>query len=209
MISIKEYILADRNLLFSGCKVLIMNKSNRFWDTSDGYGLVSRCFHWSMAVLFAWQFTSTILRVLAKDTSLYNFFWPTHYQVGFVLLLLVLFRGVWGLLNLSRRPHKSGTLGKLAGLGHLVIYALMFAVPALALLRTYGGGRGFSFLGMEIFAKTGVQDAALTAPANAAHGFLGWVLLAIIAGHVLMVFIHHFALRDNTLRHMIGHRMAS
>ncbi|MGO1162872.1 cytochrome b [Brucella pseudogrignonensis] len=186
-----------------------MYKSNRFWDTPDGYGLVSRCFHWSMAALFVWQFTSTILRIFAKDTLFYNFFWPTHFQVGFALLVLLLFRGVWGVLNYSRRPHHAGLTGKFAGLGHLVIYALMFVVPALALLRSYGNGRGFSFLGIEIFAKTGVQDGALTAPANAAHGLLGWILLAIIVGHVIMALLHHFVLRDDTLRHMTGHRVTN
>ena len=144
-----------------------------------------------------------------KDAPIYNFFWPTHSQVGFALLLLVLVRGVWGLLNLSQRPHKSGMVGKLAGLGHLVIYALMFAVPALALLRTYGNGRGFSFLGIGIFERTGIQDPALTAPGNAAHGLLGWVLLAVIVGHVAMALFHHFVMRDNTLRHMTGRRAVS
>jgi len=186
-----------------------MNRSKPIWDTPNGYGLVSRYLHWLMAILFVWQFTSTILRFFVKDVPIYNFIWPTHSQVGFALLLLVLVRGVWGLLNLSKRPHKAGVSGKLAGLGHLIIYGLMFAVPALALLRTYGNGRGFSFLGMEIFAKTGVQDAALTTPGNAAHGLLGWVLLAVIVGHVVMALVHHFALRDNTLRHMTGHRVTN
>ncbi|MCL7999610.1 cytochrome b [Brucella sp. 21LCYQ03] len=186
-----------------------MIRSKPIWDTPNGYGLVSRYLHWLMAVLFVWQFISTILRFFVKDVPVYNFIWPTHSQVGFALLLLVLVRGVWGLLNISKRPHKAGLSGKLAGLGHLVIYALMFVVPALALLRTYGNGRGFTFLGMEIFAKTGVQDAALTAPGNAAHGLLGWVLLAVIAGHVIMALLHHFVLRDNTLRHMTGHRVTN
>jgi len=186
-----------------------MIRSKPIWDTPNGYGLVSRYLHWLMAVLFVWQFISTTLRFFVKDVPVYNFIWPTHSQVGFALLLLVLVRGVWGLLNISKRPHKAGVSGKLAGLGHLVIYALMFVVPALALLRTYGNGRGFSFLGMEIFAKTGVQDAALTAPGNAAHGLLGWILLAVIVGHVIMALVHHFALRDNTLRHMTGHRVTN
>src|SRR5690606_37775369 len=91
-------------------------------------------------------------------------------------------------------------------LGHLVIYGLMFAVPAVALLRTYGSGRGFSFLGVQIFEQTGVQNAALTAPCNALHGLLGWVLLAAVAGHVLMALVHHFALRADTLRYTTGRR---
>ena len=53
LISIKDHILAERSLLFSGCKALAMNKTNHIWDAQNGYGLVSRCLHWLMAVLFA------------------------------------------------------------------------------------------------------------------------------------------------------------
>jgi len=183
-----------------------MSKTNVFFDNRDGYGLISRAFHWSMAILFLWQFISAILRIFAKNTMVYDFFWAAHHQLGFALLILVLMRGGWGLLNIRRRPHKHSFAGKLALLGHLVIYGLMFAVPAVALLRTYGSGRGFSFLGVQIFEQTGVQNAALTAPGNALHGLLGWVLLAAVAGHVLMALVHHFALRDDTLRYMTGRR---
>lgn len=186
-----------------------MSKTNTFLDNRSGYGLISRTLHWLMALLFLWQFISAIARVFAKDTMFYNFFWSAHHELGFALLILVLLRGVWGLLNIHRRPHKQGIAGKLAALGHLVIYGLMFAVPALALLRTYGSGRGFSFLGIQIFEQTGVQNAALTAPGNMLHGLLGWVLLAAIAGHVLMALIHHFALRDDTLRYMTGRKVLS
>jgi len=184
----------------------MMSKTNIFLDNRNGYGLISRAFHWLMAILFLWQFISALLRVFAKDTELYNFFWSAHHQLGFALLILVFLRGLWGLLNISRRPHKHGHAGKLALLGHLVIYGLMFAVPAVAVLRTYGSGRGFSFLGVRIFEQTSVQNAALTAPGNALHGLLGWVLLAAVAGHVLMALFHHFALRDDTLRYMTGRK---
>ncbi|TCQ75940.1 cytochrome b561 [Ochrobactrum sp. BH3] len=186
-----------------------MNKTNSIWDGPNGYGVVSRMFHWLMAALFLWQFISAILRVFIKETPLYNFFWSAHFTIGFSLLVLVLLRGIWGVLNLSSRPHKPGVMGKLAGFGHLVIYALMFAVPALALLRSYGNGRGFSVFGIQLFEQTGVQNTAFTAPGNALHGLLGWVLLAVIVGHVLMALVHHFALRDNTLRHMTGHRVVN
>lgn len=183
-----------------------MANANTIWDSRNGYGVVSRSFHWLMALLFLWQFMSAILRVFAKDSAIYNFFWSMHHQLGFALLVLVFLRGVWGILNLGRRPQTDGLVGKMASLGHLAIYGLMFAVPALGLLRSYGNGHGFSFLGLQIFAETGVKNDALTSPGNALHGLLGWVLLAVIGCHVFMALFHHFALRDDTLRHMTGHK---
>ncbi len=182
-----------------------MRDKTSLWDNRAGYGLVSRGLHWLMAAMFLWQFVSAILHALDRQSAVARFFWSAHHGLGFALLVLVLLRGLWGLLNLRRRPTASGPLDAAAKVGHVVIYLLMFAVPALALLRAYGGGRGFSFLGLQIFAPTGLRDEALMAPGNAAHGFLGWVLLVVIAGHVLMALYHHFALRDDTLRRMTGH----
>ena len=186
-----------------------MNGMATFMDNKNGYGIISRALHWSMALLFLWQFISAILRVFAKNTVFYRFFWSAHHQLGFALLVLVLVRGVWGVLNVRRRPHKQSLTGRIASLGHLAIYGLMFAVPAVALLRSYGRGRGFSFLGIQIFERTGVQNTLLTAPGKALHGLLGWTLLAVVAAHILMALVHHFALRDDTLRHMAGRRAVS
>ena len=183
-----------------------MHNTNQIWDGPNGYGVISRMFHWLMAVLFLWQFISAILRILVKDSAPYSFFWSAHYTIGFSLLILVLLRGVWGLLNFSRRPHKAGAMGKLAGLGHLAIYVLMFAVPALALLRSYGSGRGFSAFGIQIFEQTGVQNASLTAQGNAAHGHLGWGLLAVVVGNVWMAREKHSALRDDKTGDVTGQR---
>ena len=51
-----------------------MANANTIWDSRNGYGVVSRSFHWLMALLFLWQFMSAILRVFAKDSAIYSFF---------------------------------------------------------------------------------------------------------------------------------------
>ena len=63
-------------------------------------------------------------------------------------------------------------------------------MPALALLRAYGSGKGFSPFGLPLMPATGVKVDWMVAPANAIHGFLAWTLLALIAGHIAMVIVH-------------------
>lgn len=175
------------------------------FDTPRGYGSVTRALHWGMAALFAWQFGGALLHVFADKTPVERFMWTTHYSVGFTLWLLVLVRGAWGLANLSRRPPHAGSpaMAAAARLGHLALYALMIAVPSLAILRAIGGTRGFSVYGVQLVAPGGEAVPALTAPANALHGFLGWTLLALVAGHVAMAFWHARVRRDPTLDHML------
>jgi cytochrome b561 len=172
-------------------------------DTPAGYGLVSRALHWLMALLIVWQFASALLRVFAEDTGIEGFFWSTHYSVGFTIYVLAIARGAWGLANLKRRPpHGGSLLDRAAPLGHLAMYGLMIVVPLLAILRAAGGGRGFSVYGLQLVAPGGEPNPMLTAPANALHGLLGWVLLALIAGHVAMALLHGLVWRDATLDRM-------
>ncbi|MCD2172652.1 cytochrome b [Rhizobium sp. C4] len=172
------------------------------WDRPQGYGIVSRVLHWLMAVLFAAQFLSAILRLIDRELPMTKTVWGIHYTLGFALLVLVAVRAVWGLLNLrTRPPHGKGLMGLASLGGHLALYALMLFVPAIGLLRAYAGGRGFIAFGVQIF-QPGTRDEALMAPGQLLHGPAGWVLLALVAGHILMVFVHKYLWREDILGRM-------
>lgn len=173
-------------------------------DSPRAYGPVSKALHWSMAFLFLWQFSGALLGVYAEDTALEQFFWRTHASIGFTLWLLVFVRGAWGLANLRNRPGHEGSRieARLAGATHLAMYGLMLVVPSLAIARSIGSGRGLTVYGVQLVQRGGEQVPALTAPANALHGLLGWTLLVLIAGHVFMAVYHQTVRRDRTLSRM-------
>ncbi len=173
-------------------------------DSPAGYGRISRTFHWGMAMLFAWQFTSAALHFFAPDTPAEEFFFSRHFDVGFLLWCLIWLRGLWGLANLSRRPAHAGPAGlrRAATLGHLALYLLMIAVPSIALLRAYGSERGFSALGIEIFAPQESEIEWMVELGGALHGELGWTLMAVVAGHVAIALWHGFVRHDGTLGRM-------
>lgn len=79
----------------------------------------------------------------------------------------------------------------------------MIAVPVIAVLRTYGRGRGFSPFGVTIMQPTGQEIPALVDLGAALHGELGWVLLAVIAGHIAMVLVHR-RIGEDVLPRMAG-----
>lgn len=179
------------------------NDHSTLFDHPEGYGSVSRALHWLMAALFAWQFLSAILHAIDREMPVARFFWSWHMSVGFLLLVAVVLRGAWALVNLGNRPaHAAGFLGAAARVGHLALYLLMLAVPILATLRAYGSGRGLSVFGIEVFAGGGERIPALMAPANAAHGLLGWALLALVLGHTTMALANAYLWREDTLTRM-------
>lgn len=174
-------------------------------DTPSRYGVITRALHWSMALLFLWQFAMVFAVSAYGRDSFIGSFGRWHGAVGTLLLLLVTLRAVWALLNrASRPPHQAGLIGRLALAGHFALYGLMAVVPALALLRMYGVGRPFAPFGVPLFPGTGVRNETLMAPANALHSNLAWLLLALIAGHVIMALVHRLYWRDDVLQRMAG-----
>lgn len=174
-------------------------------DSPQRYGLVSRALHWGMALLFAWQFFGMACKLVLGKVPLTSFMVGTHGPVGFLLLLLLVLRLLWALAQRRSRPsYAAGTSGTLARAGHALLYLLMLLVPALAMLRQYGSGRGFAPWGLQLMEKTDQKIEWMMAPANAVHGLFGWVLLALIVGHAVMALVHHYGMKDGTLKRMIG-----
>lgn len=176
-------------------------------DTPQVYGTVSRLLHWTMAALILWQFLGMGLRAVFGRQDWLAPLVGSHAPVGTILFVLVVLRGAWALWNRRNRPaHGGGWLGRAAGAGHGLLYLLMLAVPALALLRAWGSDRAFAPFGFEVFAARTPPVEWTGALAGALHGELGWFLLALVAGHVLMVGLHQAMWRDGTLARMAGRR---
>ncbi|MCB5199947.1 cytochrome b [Loktanella sp. TSTF-M6] len=174
-------------------------------DTPTRYGVISRVLHWGMALLFAAQFASAAARaLLERENALRETLWSYHTNLGATLFVLVALRGIWGLLNIPNRPPHSGAVGTAALAGHVAIYVLMFLVPFTRLLASAGSERGFSYFGIPIFPARETEIAWMQIPANW-HGEMGWLLLALIAGHIAMAIVWHGIIqKDHTLQRMTG-----
>ena len=177
--------------------------ASRWQDNSQRYGCISKALHWGMAILLIWQLAIMVYKVSLDLTPADSALVRTHTAVGFLLFLLIVLRLIWALINRNSRPaHANSATGMLAKWGHRLLYLLMLLIPSLGLLRAYGSGRGFAPFGIRIMEQTGVKTEWMMAPANAVHGLLGWVLLAVIVGHIVMALVHHFVMRDDTLQRM-------
>ena len=190
--------------------------TNAWMDSPRRYGRISRILHWGMALLFVWMFAGMIFKITLGWNPRDSWMLGTHSHVGFLLLVLLIVRAIWALVNIKQRPdHGTGFIARSAAAGHAVLYLLMFCVPFVALLRAYGSGRGFTWFNAIPIIPAGVQDPTLVQLVNSTrdvfgmslHGFLAWLLLAIIVGHVGMVIVHHVLWKDDTLHKMAGPRL--
>ncbi len=103
----------------------------------------------------------------------------------------------------SIRSKSGGEAGGAWTSGYLCAHVRCSRFGASAQLWTWAG---IFILGVELFPQTGIVNDTLTAPGNAFHSLLGWVLLVTVAGHALMALIHHFVMHDDTLRYMTGRK---
>ncbi len=176
-------------------------------DTPQVYGLVTRALHWSIAALILWQFLGMGLKLIFGRQPVVSFFVGTHQPVGTVLFVLIALRIFWALANRRNRPrHAGGPLGLAARIGHVLLYAVMAIVPAVALLRAWGGERAFTPFGIPVFPAREVPVAWTQSLAGALHGELAWLLGLMILGHIAMVGLHERMWRDGTLARMAGWR---
>jgi len=170
-------------------------------DSARRYGSVSRFFHWGMALCFAVVFSAALAHYFAKDSALDSLLWQAHKPLGALLFLLWILRAAWALLHARQRPPH---VNLAAHLGHLALYALMLAVPAIALLRQYGSGRAFAPFGIPLMQGHDDKVAWMTELGSLLHGELGWVLLALAVGHISMALWHRRPGHTNVLPRMIG-----
>ena len=174
------------------------------------YSRVARWLHWGMAALLAWQLGGMLLKDVLGRGPVTKFWVGSHASVGTLLLALIILRIIWALIDWRRRPaHQTGLIGLAARAGHALLYLLMLIVPAIALMRMIGDGKGVTLFGTQWVAPTGQTIPWMTAPANALHGNLAWLLLALIMGHIAMVVVHQWIWRDGTLSRMLGTAFAN
>ena len=181
-----------------------MPSSSSAWlDSPTRYGRLTRLLHWAMAALFAWQFFGMTVKIIVGRHPVTAFLVGTHRPIGLILLALIAIRAVWAFVQWRRRPpHPANWIGRAATAGHALLYTLMLYIPSVGLLREYGGKRAFVAWGVPIFGKRTEEIAWMVSLADASHAVLAWSLLAVIAGHVGMVAVHHWLWRDDTVARM-------
>ncbi|MBB3272719.1 cytochrome b [Pseudomonas monteilii] len=159
----------------------------------------ARLLHWLMAVL--------ILAMLFIGVSMVADLSPhhpvlisLHKATGLALLVLVVLRiAVRLAVPHPPLPQALPTLQRrAAGASHLLLYALMLAMPLLGWAMLSAGDYPRP-LGLPAIAPHNLQ---LYAVLRQAHGWAGYLLFATVLVHVAAALMHAWVRRDGVLRSM-------
>ncbi|MEE9303296.1 MAG: cytochrome b [Thiotrichaceae bacterium] len=127
-----------------------------------------------------------------------------HKSFGAVILMLIMLRLVWRLINETPRLPDGTTAGEAfsAKAMHWGLYVLMFAQPLSGIMMSQATGIPVSFFGLFEFPVFLDKDPELAKTFLTIHGTV-WILLVIVVfGHADAALHHRFIKKDNVLKQM-------
>jgi superoxide oxidase len=170
----------------------------------DRYSRASVVMHWGMVLLFIGLYGAINLAdVFDKGTPARQMAKDWHFMLGLSVFALVWVRLVLRLLGTAPPivPAPPAWQEKAGKALHLALYGIMIAAPLLGWAVLSAGAKPIPFFGWELPALIG-PDKALGRQIREVHELLGNLGYFLIGGHAVAALLHHYVIKDNTLRRM-------
>jgi cytochrome b561 len=171
--------------------------------TPTRYPLPNILLHWTMALAIALAWGGAQLAEALSRGPTKTFVLGSHALFGLAVLALLLPRALARPLGTAPGPSPGTPAWKrrLAAAAHLLLYALMLALPLTGLLLAMSGRAPFDLAGLATLpnALAGIGMRGLL---KEAHEILANVMLGAIALHVAAVAWHAFVRRDGVAARM-------
>lgn len=174
-------------------------------DSRNGYGLISIVIHWVSAVLILFLFG---LGIYMTGLSYYDDWYhkgpELHVSLGLVVLLIMLVRVIWRIINPTPVDLANKRVQNLAAkLVKLGFYAFIFIVLVTGYLITTAEGQPASMFNLIKFPVLTELSAKNVDIAGALHEYLAWGIVLLVVLHTAGALLHHFVMRDRTLVRII------
>jgi cytochrome b561 len=174
-----------------------MNSGGRYTTTAI-------VLHWLLVVaLLAQVGFGWLLDDIARGTPERTIYVNLHKSTGLLIGLVILLRLYWRLSHPAPALPASMPAWEraLAKWSHALLYACMVVMPLSGYIASNFSQYGVNFFNSAKLAPWGVEDAAIYAVFNRTHMVTSWLLVALIALHVLAA-LRHLAARDGVFGRM-------
>jgi cytochrome b561 len=180
----------------------MFNYDMHFTNTLTEYGLISKFLHWVSAILLFVQiplgFYLVDLDFGPEKLDIENI----HVIVGLSLFYLVILRLVYKIFNPTPRLEPSVFKGQkfLAKLNHIMLYVTILSITISGIFKKLFNGETL----IIIFKKIKIQDNfELGELFYDIHVYSNYLLIALIAIHLMAVVIHKLFFNDNLLKKIL------
>ncbi len=168
------------------------------------YGSVAQALHWALAIMILCLAGLGIWLEPMPRGPFKVWLLDLHNAFGVLALLLIVARIAWRLAH-PAPPLPSDTPAAVRFASHVshgTLYGLMAAIPVAGIATMLLRGRGINFGFLEMPALM-AADRAMAKSMEGIHTTMAWILLALVALHVVAALWHHFVRRDMVLRRML------
>ena len=169
------------------------------FNSQKDYGLLAKLFHWITFVILIAQipfgFYLVGLEFSDRRIDLENI----HILIGITVFYITLFRLVWKFFNSSPTEGNSFFKGQIfiAKANHFFLYLSIFTITISGILKKLYMGEKLNFLFFSYgFKKDNFQLADLY---YEVHIYANYLLIVLVALHILAVIVHHFIFKDKIL----------
>ncbi|PZP62532.1 MAG: cytochrome b [Pseudoxanthomonas spadix] len=170
------------------------------------WGAVSQTLHWLILLLLLVLCVVGLTLDDLPRTPKYFWVYTAHKSLGITVLVLVALRLAWRLYA-GAPPPVPGTprwQHAIATLTHVLLYAVMFAMPLSGWLYDSASGlRPFKFFGLFDMPKLVAPDEHLRHLAHSAHEWGLYMLIVLVVLHAGAALYHHLFQGDATLARML------
>lgn len=178
-------------------------------NNRDGYGWLSLSLHWLMLVLLAAAYATMEFKgVFAKGSPGREAMAFWHYSLGMAVFGLVWLRLAVRLVGGTPEvaPPMPAWQGRMAHIAQGLLYLLMAALPLLGWLALSAKGGPVPLFGLELPLLLLDENRALSKTFKNLHEIGATVGYVVVGVHAAAALLHHYVLRDNTLRLMLPRR---
>lgn len=175
------------------------------------YSRTAILLHWLLLALLAAQIGfGWFLGGVERGTPERTIYVNLHKSTGMLIGLVIVFRLYWRLTH--RAPALPGSMPgwerAAARWIHVLLYAGMLVMPLSGYIASNFSQYGVNFFNRLKLPPWGVEDAGIYAFFNRTHEITSWVLLTLIALHVLAA-LRHLLKQDGLFSRMWPARGAS
>lgn len=171
---------------------------------NGSYGATAKVFHWLIFLLLAAQYAvGSIMPHIGRKT-LDEGWVAWHLSIGAAILLVIVLRFVWRLLNPVSLP---ATLTAwelyLSRFTHGMLYLLVLAMTLLGWAAANARGWNVKLFGLVTLPALAPNGSAWGHEAGDIHNVLVYVLLGFIVLHGAAALYHYFIRRDQIMQRML------
>ena len=173
-------------------------------EQNEDYGSFAKILHWLVAAILLAQFALGWLMPKVRRGMEPGLSMRVHISIGVVVLALIVVRLLW---RMGHRVPPVAQLPRWQRNGSIGVHWLLYGLVAVTTLTGwfYASARGWplTFFGLFPLPALSVEGSPAGRALGEIHESLVWVLLTVIAVHVLAALVHAFVYRDRVMQRML------